>query len=63
MIIGLLAIVVGALLLSGQQPSALPPTVILVERAPEPADNGRGCLPALVLLGLLAIVLLSISVS
>ena len=61
-VIGLLVVLVGALLFPKQQP-ATPPMVIYIENPPEPVKSTWGCLPALVLLGLLAIILLSIGVS
>jgi hypothetical protein len=62
MIIGLLVILIGALLRPEQRPSLPSPTVIYVEREPAPVDDGLGCLPVLVLLGLLVAVLLSIGI-
>jgi hypothetical protein len=59
MIVGLLVIVISALLRHEQQQSALPPTVIYIEREPALVDNNQGCLPTLVLLGLLVVVLLA----
>jgi hypothetical protein len=61
-VIGLLVVLVGALLFPKQQP-ATPPLVIYIEGQPDPVKNNLGCLPALVLLSLLAIILLGIGVS
>lgn len=58
---GLLVVLLVVLLFSKQQPSAPPPMVIYVERPPAPASGDQGCLPALILLGLLAAMLLIFS--
>jgi hypothetical protein len=57
LIIGLLVVVLlGAFLLPEQQP----PMVIYVGQEPTQSGDGWGCLLALALLGLLAVVLLSV---
>ena len=58
---GLLVVLLVVLLLPERRPPLPPqPTVIFVERQPAPASGDSGCLPALVLIGLLAAVLMSL---